>query len=73
MCPSCDVSHCNPCIVKQSGMLEVVCMVSILNTIPSTSAPLLSMWFCLESQYAMKISGPDSVATSFLKITTSSL
>ena len=46
-------------IFMQSGMLVVVCMVSIFNCIPGISASLFSLWFCLDSQSAINRPGPD--------------
>ena len=55
---SCDVACCNCCIVMQSGMFVVICLVSIFNCMPGISASLFSVWFCLESQSVMNRSGP---------------
>ena len=55
---SSDAAHCSSCIIMHSGMFIVVCMVLMCTCIPGISLSLFSLWFCLETQSAMKRSGP---------------
>ena len=58
---SCAVACCNCDIDIHSGMFVAVCMASKFTSMPGFSAPLLSVWFCLESQSVMNRSGPGCI------------
>ena len=52
------VASANCGIDMHSGMFAAVCIFSTFISMPGISASLFSVWLCLESQYAMKRSGP---------------
>ena len=57
-CSSCVVACCKHGIDMHSGIFVAVCIVSTFISMPGIFASLFSEWLCLESQSAMKRSGP---------------
>ena len=55
---SCDVSCCSLHIIMHSGMFVVVFTVLVFTCVTVISSSLFSLWFCPDSQSALKRSGP---------------